>query len=425
MRLPTSTKVVVVGLGYVGLPLAVALARHFDTTGVDINTARIEALVRGHDATREIDGPTLLSSTLKYASDMSACADAAFIIVTVPTPVDAANQPDLGPVEGATRALSSALAGKSKPIIVYESTVYPGVTEEFCGPIIEQVSGLKRGHDFFLGYSPERINPGDREHTVDRIIKVVSGEDSDVLDRVAALYSAVTSGGVFRAASIKAAEAAKVIENAQRDINIAFINEITLIFQKMGLSVYDVLDAAQTKWNFLPFRPGLVGGHCIGIDPYYLSYKAQQLGHMPRVILAGRSINDSMGVYVADQVHDKLRRAGKVLVMGLTFKEDVPDLRNSKVVDVIERLRWLGHDVTVHDPLADQHEAQHEYNLELDATALERQYDAAVLAVPHAEYLALGSDEIAGLVREGGLVADIKGALRLMTLPAHIARWQL
>jgi UDP-N-acetyl-D-glucosamine/UDP-N-acetyl-D-galactosamine dehydrogenase len=254
---------------------------------------------------------------------------------------------------------------------------------------------------------------------------VVSGENAEVLEKIAALYSTVTTGGVFRAASIKAAEAAKVIENAQRDINIAFVNEITLIFQKMGLSVYDVLDAAQTKWNFLPFRPGLVGGHCIGVDPYYLSYKAQQLGHLPRVILAGRSINDSMGAYVADQVHDKLRKAGEVLVMGLTFKEDVPDLRNSKVVDVIHRLQWLGHNVTVHDPLADPSEAEHEYGLSLDANALSRRYAAVVIAVPHAEYLALDPAAIAGLVGDGGLVADVKGALRGKALPDGVRRWQL
>lgn len=324
MSLDAATKVVVVGLGYVGLPLAVALARYFDTTGVDINAARIAALKDGHDATREIDSDTLKASSLKYASDMASCADAAFIIVTVPTPVDGANQPDLGPVEGATRALAAAITAGSKPVIVYESTVYPGVTEEICGPLIERVSGLKQGNDFFLGYSPERINPGDREHTVDKIIKVVSGESPEVLEKVAALYNKVTTGGVFRAASIKAAEAAKVIENAQRDINIAFVNEITQIFQKIDLSVYDVLEAAGTKWNFLPFRPGLVGGHCIGVDPYYLSYKAQQLGQFPQVILAGRSINDSMGAYVADQVHDRLRKAGDVLVMASPSRRTYP-----------------------------------------------------------------------------------------------------
>jgi UDP-N-acetyl-D-galactosamine dehydrogenase len=425
MELSAKTRVVVIGLGYVGLPLAVALARHFDTVGIDINAARIAALRDGHDATHEIDAPTLKASALKYASDMSACSTADFIIVTVPTPVDSANQPDLGPVEGATRALAAAIRSESQPVIVYESTVYPGVTEEICGPIIESVSGLKRGTDFFLGYSPERINPGDREHTVDKIIKVVSGESPDVLEKVAALYNRVTTGGVFRAASIKAAEAAKVIENAQRDINIAFVNEITLIFQKMGLSVYDVLDAAQTKWNFLPFRPGLVGGHCIGVDPYYLSYKAQQLGHPSHVILAGRSLNDSMGTWVADQVHDRLQRPCEVLVMGLTFKEDVPDLRNSKVVDVISRLRWLGHDVTVHDPLADPAEAEHEYGLSLDKDALGRDYDAVVFAVPHRSYLGMAAADIRRLVRTGGLVADIKGALRNVELASDIVRWQL
>jgi UDP-N-acetyl-D-galactosamine dehydrogenase len=425
MSLPKSTKVAVVGLGYVGLPLAVALARSFNTVGIDINEGRVAALRNGDDATREVERERLLESPLQYATSMEACSDADFIIVTVPTPVDQANQPDLGPVEGATRALAKALKPGKQPIIVYESTVYPGVTEEFCGPIIEEVSGLKRGRDFFLGYSPERINPGDREHTVDRIIKVVSGENAEVLERVAALYSAVTSGGVFRAASIKAAEAAKVIENAQRDINIAFVNEITQIFQKVGISVYDVLDAAQTKWNFLPFRPGLVGGHCIGVDPYYLSYKAQQLGHLPRVILAGRSTNDHMGKYVADCIHDRLRRPSEILVLGLTFKENVPDLRNSKVVDVIERLKWLGHTVTVHDPLADADEAKHEYGFAPEQNALTGPYGAVVLAVPHDEYVEMGPDRLGALVADGGLFADIKGVLRGQDMPGHVQRWQL
>ncbi len=425
MNLPTSTKVAVIGLGYVGLPLAVALARHFNTVGIDINAERIAALKSGHDSTREIDRDRLLASTLSYSDSVAACGDAEFIIVTVPTPVDVSNQPDLGPVVGATRALAGSIGKAARPVIIYESTVYPGVTEDVCGPLIEEISGLKRGTDFFLGYSPERINPGDREHTVDKIIKVISGENPDVLEKIASLYGAVTTGGVFRAASIKAAEAAKVIENAQRDINIAFVNEITQIFQKIGLSIYDVLDAAQTKWNFLPFQPGLVGGHCIGVDPYYLSYKAQQVGHLPRVILAGRSVNDGMGAYVADRVHDHLRKAGDVLVLGLTFKENVPDLRNSKVVDVIERLKWLGHNVTVHDPLADAGEAQHEYGLNLVSDALERDYQAVVLAVPHEEYLTSASTLLGGLVRRGGFFADIKGVLRGVELPDHFERWQL
>lgn len=417
-------RVAVVGLGYVGLPLAVALAKRFETIGIDIDAARVAELKRGHDRTREIEGPALTASSLAYSTDIADARGANVLIVTVPTPVDEANQPDLRPVMSATRAVSSVIEPGLGQIVVYESTVYPGVTEEICGPEIERLSGTKRGEDFFLGYSPERINPGDREHTVDRIIKVISGENPEVVEKLAALYGAVTTGGVFRAASIKAAEAAKVIENAQRDINIAFINEITQIFCKMGLSVFDVLDAAATKWNFLKFQPGLVGGHCIGVDPYYLSHRAQQLGHLPRVILAGRSINDGMGAWVADQVHGQLRRAGEILVLGLTFKEDVPDLRNSRVVDVIRRFEWIGHTVTVHDPLADPAEAHHEYGLTLDAHALERRYDAVVAAVPHAVYRALGPAELSGILKPDGLLADIKGVWRRHDLPG-IRRWSL
>jgi UDP-N-acetyl-D-glucosamine/UDP-N-acetyl-D-galactosamine dehydrogenase len=416
-------KVVVVGLGYVGLPLAVALAPHFDTLGLDIDAGRIAELRQGHDRTREIEPERLRASSLRYTSSIEDCRGADVYIVTVPTPVDAANQPDLGPVLGATRALAGVI-GKGA-IVVYESTVYPGVTEDICGPEIERLSGLVRGTDFFLGYSPERINPGDREHTVDRITKVVSGENRQVLEKLADLYGRVTTGGVFRAASIKAAEAAKVIENAQRDINIAFMNEIAQIFQKVGVSIYDVLDAAGTKWNFLKFQPGLVGGHCIGVDPYYLSYKAQQLGHLPRVILAGRGINDGMGAWLADRIHGELRKPCDILVLGLTFKEDVPDLRNSRVVDVIRRLEWIGHEVTVHDPLADPKEAEHEYGFAPDAEALSRTYDAVVAAVPHAEYRALTGERIAALLKPGGLAADIKGLWRGVELPERVRRWQL
>ncbi|MDO9488798.1 MAG: nucleotide sugar dehydrogenase [Sphingomonadaceae bacterium] len=419
-------KVVVVGLGYVGLPLAVALARKFEVLGLDIDTGRVSELRSGHDRTREVEGDKLRSSALTYSSDSEDARGADVYIVTVPTPVDGANQPDLRPVLGATRAIAKVIDGATRPIIVYESTVYPGVTEEICGPEIEALSGLKRGRDFFLGYSPERINPGDREHTVDRITKVIAGENEQVLETLAQLYGAVTTGGVFRAASIKAAEAAKVIENAQRDINIAFMNEITQIFGKMGLSIYDVLDAASTKWNFLKFQPGLVGGHCIGVDPYYLSYKAQQLGHDPQVILAGRSINDSMSNYIADEVHSRLNgKQCDILVLGLTFKEDVPDLRNSKVADVIGRLTWLGHRVTVHDPLADVAEAAHEYGITLDPAALEGRYDAVVAAVPHEEYKRMGFARVAGLVEANGLVADIKGMWRNEATPAGIRRWGL
>ena len=343
----------------------------------------------------------------------------------MPTPVDAENQPDLKPVIGATEAVARMLDPERKPIIVYESTVYPGVTEEICGPLLERVSGLRRGEDFFLGYSPERINPGDREHTVDRIVKVVAGETEAVTRRLADMYGKVTSAGIFEARSIKAAEAAKVIENAQRDINIAFMNEITQIFAKMDISIWDVLEAAGTKWNFLKFQPGLVGGHCIGVDPYYLSYRAQQLGQEPHVILAGRSINDGMGSWVADQLHERRGKAGSVLVMGLSFKENVPDLRNSRVIDVIRRLGALGHRVTVHDPLADAAEAMHEYGVELATNGLSGRYDMVVVAVPHAAYGALPDEIVAGLVAEDGLLADLKNLYAARALRDGVERWTL
>jgi UDP-N-acetyl-D-galactosamine dehydrogenase len=422
---PSTEQIVVIGLGYVGLPLAVALARSFKVVGFDIDRRRIDELRLGLDRTREIDAETLEASGLLLTSRTGDAPGADVYIVTVPTPVDEHNRPDLTPVIGATRSVATMLDGDRKPIIVYESTVYPGVTEEICGPLIEEVSGLKRGRDFFLGYSPERINPGDREHTVDKIQKVIAGENDEVLDRLERIYGAVTSGGVFRAASIKTAEAAKVIENAQRDINIAFMNEITQIFARLDLSIWDVLAAAGTKWNFLPFRPGLVGGHCIGVDPYYLSHRAQQLGHDPEVILAGRSINDGMGRWVADTLHRRRgERPGSALVMGLTFKEDVPDLRNSKVIDVIRRLAELGHDVTVHDPLGDAADAKHEYGVEPAADALDRAYDLVVVAVPHGAYGELDDGKVASLVAEGGLLADLKNLYAGRALPG-VERWTL
>src|SRR4051812_44379897 len=381
------SEIVVVGLGYVGLPLAVALARSFDVTGLDVDAGRIEQLRSGFDRTNEVAAEALAASPLRLTSDAEACRGASLYIITVPTPVHPDNRPDLRPVMGATRTVAGLLDAAARPIVVYESTVYPGVTEEECGPLIEKESGLSRGRDFFLGYSPERINPGDREHTVDRIVKVIAGENDEVTERLAAVYGAVTEAGVFRARSIKTAEAAKVIENAQRDINIAFVNEITQIFSKLGISIWDVLDAAGTKWNFLKFQPGLVGGHCIGVDPYYLSHRAQQLGIEPNVILSGRSINDRMGGWVAEELHARRGgTTGKALVMGLTFKENVPDLRNSRVIDLIRRLEELGHEVTVHDPHADPEEARHEYGLELPEDALDRSYDMVVVAVPHAVY---------------------------------------
>ena len=422
--MPSSDQIVVVGLGYVGLPLAVALARSFNVVGFDIDRRRIDELRLGFDRTREIDAETLKASGLLLTSRAGDAPGADVYIVTVPTPVDEKNSPDLAPLLGATRSVAAMLDPARRPIVVYESTVYPGVTEEICGPLIESVSGLERGRDFFLGYSPERINPGDREHTVDKIRKVVAGEDEAVSARLEAIYGAVTSGGVFRADSIRTAEAAKVIENAQRDINIAFMNEITKIFSKLGISIWDVLAAAGTKWNFLPFQPGLVGGHCIGVDPYYLSFRAQQLGLDPHVILAGRSTNDAMGAWIADGVHERLGRAGRALVMGLAFKENVPDLRNSRVIDVIRRLEALGHEVIVHDPLADAADARHEYGIELRADALDKSYDLVLVAVPHAAYAELDGTRLAGLVAEGGLFADLKHLYKDRDLPG-VKRWTL
>ena len=407
-------RVVVVGLGYVGLPLAVAMAKHFDTIGLDIDQRRIAELESGHDRTGEIESPRLAASALALSADPHACPPADVYIVTVPTPIDGANRPDLRMVEAASRTvgamLPAALAEGRVPVVIYESTVYPGVTEDICGPILEQHSGLICGRDFFLGYSPERINPGDREHTVDKITKVVSGQNAETLERVAHLYNAITTGGVFRAASIKAAEAAKVIENSQRDINIAFMNEIAQIFSRMDLSIWDVLAAARTKWNFLPFSPGLVGGHCIGVDPYYLSHRAEQLGLDPRVILSGRGINDSMAGWVAGELHRARRgRPGSVLILGLTFKENIPDLRNSKVADMVSALGRLGHGVAVHDPHADAGEALHEYGIPLVADPFRRKYDMVVLAVPHADYLAAGAGHFRALLKKGGTLADLKG----------------
>ncbi len=419
--------VVVIGLGYVGLPLAVALAKTFPTWGVDIDGGRIAELKDGHDRTGEIDRDRLAASSLALTSDANACPPADFYIVTVPTPVSDDNRPDLRPVMSATRTVAAMLKAERQSIVVYESTVYPGVTEEICAPELEKLSGLVCGKDFFVGYSPERINPGDREHTIDRITKVVSGQTPEVLNKVAKLYDAVTTGGTFRAASIKAAEAAKVIENAQRDINIAFMNEITQIFARMDISIWDVLEAAGTKWNFLKFQPGLVGGHCIGVDPYYLSFRAEELGHDPRVILAGRSTNDGMADWAGDVIHAAAgSNAGKALVLGLTFKEDVPDIRNSKVADLVARLSHLGHDVTVHDPHADAAETAHEYGLALDGTALGRQYALVVLAVPHQVYRDMGMDRLGALVAEGGTFADFKNCFPNAAMPSHIANhWRL
>lgn len=417
-------KITVFGLGYVGLPLAVALARHFEVVGFDIDANRIAQLQAGKDRTREVDEDDLRASSLALTSDSSDGAAADVYIITVPTPVDASNRPDLSAVIHATRTVAALIDPSRRPTVVYETTVYPGVTEDICGAELERAGQLKRGRDFRLGYSPERVNPGDREHRIDRIIKVIAGEDEEVVEQLAGIYGAMTEGGVFRAASIKAAEAAKAIENAQRDINIAFMNEVAQIFSKIGVSVWDVLAAARTKWNFLAFEPGLVGGHCIGVDPYYLSHLAQQLGHDPQVILAGRGTNDGMGRWIADALHERRGQAGSALVLGLTFKENVPDLRNSRTFDLVRRLQELGHAVEVADPLASAAEVEREHGLAL-AQLDGRRYDLVVGAVAHRAYRELTDDELAGLVADGGTLADLKGMWRDRRLAPSLQRWTL
>jgi len=422
-------RIAVIGLGYVGLPLAVALAKHFDVLGFDVDANRVRELAAGRDHTGEVDPAVLAVVRLAVTADAARLAGRDVYIITVPTPVDESNRPDLTAIRAACRTVGGVL-GKGA-IVVLESTVYPGVTEHVCGPILEEISGLVCGRDFFLGYSPERINPGDREHTVDRITKVVAGQTPEVTRNLADIYGKITSGGVFIARDIKTAEAAKVIENAQRDINIAFINEVTMIFHRLGISVHDVLDAARTKWNFLPFTPGLVGGHCIGVDPYYLADLAQRVGHHPEVILAGRRINDSMGQYIVLQVARLLaarnRATGaRILVLGLTFKENVPDLRNSKVIDVIRGLAEWGHHVDVHDAYADPDEAKREYGVRL-LSSLDglSGYDCVIGAVPHRVYTAFDAARLQNLLAAQGLLVDIKGMWRNIALPPEIGRFQL
>ena len=417
-------RVVVIGLGYVGLPLAIALARKFETIGFDVDEGRIGELREGRDRTCEIDRQDLISTSLRLTSETSDCTDADVYIVTVPTPVDQANRPDLGAVLAATRMIAGLIDPNRRPTIVYESTVYPGVTEEICGPEIERISGLKHVSDFRLGYSPERINPGDRKHSIDQITKVIAGEDTEVVEQLAEIYGAVTSGGVFRAASIKAAEGAKAIENAQRDINIAFINEVTQIFSRIGVSIWDVLAAARTKWNFLGFEPGLVGGHCIGVDPYYLSHLAQKVGHNPQVILAGRSMNDGMGAWIADALHDRRRKAGTALVLGLTFKENIPDLRNSRSFDLVRRLEWLGYEVEVADPVASAEEIENAHGLKVTEPD-GRRFDLVVGAVAHRAYRELDDRRLEAMVAPGGTLADLKGMWRERELDPALDRWTL
>ncbi len=417
-------RIVVIGLGYVGLPLAVALARKFDTIGFDIDEARIDELRACRDRTNEISESDLRTTRLRLSSNAADCAGADVYIVAVPTPVDASNCPDLGAIMGATQVVAELIDRERRPTIVYESTVYPGVTEEICGPEIERLAGLRRGRDFRLGYSPERINPGDRERTIDKITKVIAGEDEEVVEQLAAIYGAITSGGVFRAASIKVAEAAKAIENAQRDINIAFINEVTQIFSRIDVSVWDVLAAARTKWNFLSFEPGLVGGHCIGVDPYYLSHLSRQVGHDPKLILAGRETNDGMGAWVADALHERRGTPGSALVLGLTFKENVPDLRNSRSFDLVRRLQQLGYVVEVADPIACPQEIEREHGLKVTEPD-GRHYDLVVGAVAHRQYRDLPDDRLSALVAPGGTLADLKGMWRERRLDPSVDRWTL
>jgi|MudIll2142460700_1097286.scaffolds.fasta_scaffold00918_5 UDP-N-acetyl-D-galactosamine dehydrogenase len=423
-------KIAVIGLGYVGLPVAISFGRRLPTIGFDIRQRRIDELKKGHDDTLEVTSEQLASAKhLEMTADASKLADCTFYIVAVPTPIDDNNRPDLGPMISASKTIAPHV--KKGDIVVYESTVYPGVTEEICGPILDQISGLKNGVDFFLGYSPERINPGDKEHTFEKIMKVVSGQTPEALDRVAKVYGSVVVAGVHRAPSIKVAEAAKVIENTQRDLNIALMNELALIFDRMGIRTADVLEAAGTKWNFLRFSPGLVGGHCIGVDPYYLTTKAQELGYLPEVILAGRRINNSIGPYIAQkcvkmltQTDVPLRKA-KVGILGLTFKENVPDLRNSKIPDIVKELATFGIDAMVHDPMGDPREAHEEYKIEITPLDKFQQLDAVILAVAHKDYV----DNIGSIferVRDGGAVIDVKSALPANTKPPRgIRLWSL
>ena len=423
-------RIAVVGLGYVGLPVALAFARKFPgTVGFDIHQEKVAELARGYDRNREQPEEILKATSLRMTSDPANLAGCTFYVVAVPTPVDGNNVPDLTPVERASETVGRALGPGA--IVVFESTVYPGVTEEVCGPILERVSGLKRGVDFKLGYSPERINPGDHQHTLERITKVVSGEDGPTLDRVAAAYGAIVDAGVHRAQSIKVAEAAKVIENTQRDLNIALMNELSIIFDRLGIRTADVLAAAATKWNFLPFKPGLVGGHCIGVDPYYLTMKAQQLGYQPEVILAGRRINNNMGPHVAQKVvkllieSDVTVKAARVGVLGLTFKEDCNDIRNSKVPDILRELRSFGIEPMVHDPLAHPPEAMHEYGVKLSSLEEMTRLDALVLAVSHRAYLDLGQPRLMSLVRDRGVLVDVKSALDPARVDRGLRYWSL
>lgn len=422
--------IAVIGLGYVGLPIALAFAKKYPhTVGFDINPARVEALRQGIDRTGEVAAEELFHSQLQITSELSDLVDATFFVVAVPTPIDRSHRPDLRLLAKASELVGKVL--QPGAIVVYESTVYPGVTEEFCGPILAQVSGLRQGIDFKLGYSPERINPGDKEHTLERIVKVVAGEDEAALTRVTQVYKTIIDAGVHRAASIRVAEMAKAIENTQRDLNIALMNEVALICDRLNIQTHDVLQAARTKWNFLPFTPGLVGGHCIGVDPYYLTAKAEELGLHPEVILAGRRINDGMGGYIAQRLVKLLVeanlsiRGARIGILGITFKENVPDIRNSRVPDIVRELQQFGIHPLVHDPLANRHETQQEYGIQLVDWQDLPTLDGMVLAVNHRAYLEIPPEQLMEVLRPGGVVIDVKTMLDHKKLPDTIHYWSL
>lgn len=410
----TTKTICVIGLGYVGLPLAVEFGKQFDTVGFDVNAKRLEELKSGFDRTLEVESEKLaLAKKLTFTNNIEDLRKCTIFIVTVPTPIDKFKRPDLTPIERATGTVSKVL--KKGDIVIYESTVYPGCTEEICVPILEK-SGLKFNKDFFCGYSPERINPGDKLHNVTTIKKITSGSTPEVAEEIDQLYKSIVKAGTHKASSLKVAEAAKVIENSQRDINIAFVNELALIFEKLGIDTLDVLEAAGTKWNFLPFRPGLVGGHCIGVDPYYLTHKAQSVGYNPEVILSGRRINDNMGIYVANKLvklmiqNEKHIKGAKILVLGITFKENCPDIRNSKVVDIIDELKEFGCHVDVVDPMAEAEDVKREYTLDLAdcKECMKNTYDAVLLAVAHDRFREL---DFSKFVAEKSVIYDIKGFL--------------
>ncbi len=411
-----SPKICVVGLGYVGLPLAVELARYFPVIGFDNKQSRIDTLENGIDPTNEVSSEVLRNSSIKYSSKVEDIREANFIIIAVPTPIDKHKNPDLTPLYKASETVGKNL--QQGAVVVYESTVYPGVTEDECVPVLEKSSNLIWKKDFYIGYSPERINPGDKKHTVSTITKIVSGDTADTLEKVAYVYGTIVKAGIHKAASIKVAEAAKVIENTQRDINIALMNELKIIFDKMGISTRDVLIAASTKWNFLPFEPGLVGGHCIGVDPYYLAYKAEEIGHHPQIIMAGRRINDAMGRYYARElikkmINRKLNIMGSnVLILGITFKENVPDIRNSKVLDIINELKEFGVNIHVWDPVADISEVKEEYGIDLISGMNGDKYDSIVLAVKHHSFIDNGFQYYQKYLVNNGIFYDLKEVIR-------------